>query len=152
MLNFTVSLWITKLSPQGELTSSSWRDQCIFSLWRSNCLLVENSLSFLMEKLLRRACCLLDYRTFLLCRLLDCSPWNNLSWLRWHYSRTLSILVNLLCFTGLLPLEQSFWWCRRCGQTSLIEGNLLFLSLCLFVTFIARLVYCSPFYFMMLSQ
>ena len=89
------------LSTRGKLNA-------FLSSWRSNCLLVENLLYFIVENLLRSFRRLLYCAMFLSCSLLDCSPWTNISWWCQRYGWILSILVNLLCFSGFLPLDNSF--------------------------------------------
>ena len=123
-------------SPCGYLTVSSWITHCLF----------------LLDNLLRHFRRLLDFAMF--CRIVFwIAPLGPI------YLGDANIKVGIRQFSQICCASLDFppwtnlsWWCRRYGRTSLIHGNLLLSYPCLVATFIGHLIYCCPFYFMILNQ
>ena len=157
-----------QLSPHGELTASSWRSNCllvknslsplgelnvIFSSWRSSYLLMGNSLSFLVENLLPCFFLSLITRRFFV----SSSGLLPLDQSLLVMPGLRSDFVDYRKFVMFFLIARSPWtnislWCRCYGQTSSILRKKLLSSSCLVATFIRLLLYYHPFYFMMLSQ
>ena len=143
--DFTVSSWITHYLlvessmyyyPRGDLTVSllitncfsSWRTCCdvFFVFWIARRFFVSFSGLLPLDQYLLVMLTLrsdfIDYCKLFVC-LLNCSPWNNIS-----------------------------WWFRRYGQNYLLNGNLLLSSSCLVATLIVCFYYYGLSIFLMLSQ